>query len=42
MMQATITGSKVHSVGYCAFLLEQALAIGFRRFDARNLKHNGL
>ncbi|MDD5189298.1 MAG: acylphosphatase [Methanoregula sp.] len=42
MMQATISGSKIHEVGYRVFLLDQALAIGFQRFDARNLKPNGL
>ncbi|MCK9594016.1 MAG: acylphosphatase [Methanoregula sp.] len=42
MMQATITGSKLHGVGYRSFLLDQALAIGVQRFDARNIKRNEL
>ena len=35
-MQASITGSPVHGVGYRIFLLQKALGFGIQRFDARN------
>ncbi|MCK9594017.1 MAG: acylphosphatase [Methanoregula sp.] len=41
-MQATITGSKLHGVGYRAFLLNQAFNAGMQRFYARNLKRDEL
>ncbi|MFA5414945.1 MAG: acylphosphatase [Methanoregula sp.] len=41
-MQVTITGSNAHGVGYRTFLLNQDFNAGLQRFDARNLKHNGL
>lgn len=40
-MQAIITGKKVHDVGYRVFLLEKALELGFRNFNARNQVKNG-
>lgn len=40
-MQATITGSRVHDVGYRVFLLQRALETGFQRFSARNRVQNG-
>jgi acylphosphatase len=39
-MQASITGSPVHGVGYRAFLLDKALDSGLQRFDARNAMHD--
>ncbi len=36
-LQAVITGSKVHEVGYRVLLLEKALESGISRFDARNI-----
>ena len=39
-MQASITGSPVHGVGYLAFLLDKALDSGLQRFDARNAMHD--
>ena len=39
-MQASITGSPVHGVGYRAFLLDKALDSGLQRFDARNEMHD--
>ena len=39
-MQASITGSLVHGVGYRAFLLDKALDSGLQRFDARNEMHD--
>ena len=35
-MQASITGSPVHGVGYRVFLLQKALDYGILRFNARN------
>ena len=35
-MQASITGSKLHDVGYRVFLLQKALDYGILRFNARN------
>ena len=35
-MQASITGSLVHGVGYRVFLLQKALDYGILRFNARN------
>jgi len=35
-MQASITGSLVHGVGYRVFLLQKALEYGIQRFNARN------
>jgi acylphosphatase len=35
-MQASITGSPIHGVGYRIFLLQKALGYGILRFDARN------
>ncbi len=35
-MQASITGSPVHGVGYRVFLLKKALGYGIQRFDASN------
>lgn len=40
-MQAIIAGKKVHDVGYRVFLLEKALELGFRNFNARNQVKNG-
>jgi len=35
-MQASITGSPVHGVGYRVFLLQKALDCGIQKFNARN------
>ena len=39
-MQASITGSPVHGVGYRIFLLQKALGYGILRFDARNVMNH--
>jgi len=39
--QAVISGKKVHDVGYRVFLLQKALELGLRKFNARNQTKNG-
>ncbi len=41
-MQVTITGSNAHGVGYRTFIFNQDFNAGLQRFDAWNLKPNGL
>jgi hypothetical protein len=40
--QAVITGKKVHDVGYRVYLLQKALELGFRKFNARNQVKDGV
>jgi acylphosphatase len=41
-LKITITGPKVHEVGYRVFLLRRARSLGFQKFDAYNASKKGL